>query len=230
MLAAAGVPIERSGNTVAIDGGHLPAPIDLTVPGDVSAAAFFVAGALLVGGSDLTITDVGLNPTRVGLLEVFSSMGGHVETAEETVTGGEPVGSIRTRAGALAGVRVAGEIVPRLIDEIPVLAVVATQAEGITEIADAGELRVKESDRIDALATGLTALGATVEARPDGLVIEGPTPLRGGVVDSRGDHRIAMAFAIAGLLTEEKVTVRGWSCVDTSFPGFLDVLGSVMGR
>ncbi|HYI45744.1 MAG TPA: 3-phosphoshikimate 1-carboxyvinyltransferase [Actinomycetota bacterium] len=230
MLAAAGVPIECAGHTVTVDGGHLPAPIDLTVPGDVSAAAFFVAGALLVEGSDLTITDVGLNPTRVGLLEVFRSMGGLVETVEETVTGGEPIGSIRAGAGALEGVRVAGEIVPRLIDEIPVLAVVATQAEGITEIADAGELRVKESDRIEALATGLTALGAKVEALPDGLVIEGPTPLRGGAVDSRGDHRIAMAFAIAGLLTEERVTVQGWSCVDTSFPGFLDALGSAMGR
>jgi 3-phosphoshikimate 1-carboxyvinyltransferase len=125
---------------------------------------------------------------------------------------------------------VGGDIVGRLIDEIPILAVLATQAEGTTQITGAAELRVKESDRIESMASSLGALGAKVEALPDGLMIEGPTPLNGGVVDSRGDHRIAMAFAITGLLAESKVTVRGWNCVETSFPGFLELLGTAQSR
>jgi 3-phosphoshikimate 1-carboxyvinyltransferase len=157
-------------------------------------------------------------------------MGASLEIDEQDAVMGEPVGAVRARAGGLEGIAIGADTIPRLIDEIPILAVVATQAEGTTEITGASELRVKESDRIEALAAGLTTIGADVIARPDGLVINGPTKLHGGTVESFGDHRIAMAFAIAGLLAQEKVTVTGWSCVDTSFPGFLETLSEAMHR
>jgi 3-phosphoshikimate 1-carboxyvinyltransferase len=230
MLAAAGVALDVDGRTVTIRGGQLPAPVDVDVPGDPSAAAFFVAGAILVAGSDLTITNVGLNPTRTGCFEALRAMGASLEIDEQDAVIGEPVGAVRARAGGLEGITIGADTIPRLIDEIPILAVVATQAEGTTEITGASELRVKESDRIEALAAGLTTIGADVAARPDGLVINGPTKLHGGIVESFGDHRIAMAFAIAGLLAQEKVTVTGWSCVDTSFPGFLETLSEAMHR
>jgi 3-phosphoshikimate 1-carboxyvinyltransferase len=224
MLAAAGADIHVDGRTVAVTGGVDLRPGDREVPGDVSSAMFLIAAALLVPDSDLTLENVGLNPTRTAALEVLESMGADIEV---TPTGGddEPVGTIRARHSALRGTTIEGEIVPRLIDEIPVLAALATQAEGTTEIRGARELRVKESDRIAALATGLSTLGATVEERPDGLSLEGPVAISGGEVESHGDHRIAMSFAVVGLVAEANVKVRGWSCVDTSFPEFLDLLG-----
>lgn len=224
MLATAGANITIDGATVAVTGGAELRAGDRDVPGDISSAMFLVAAALLVPDSDLVLENVGLNPTRTVALEVLDRMGADIDV---TPTGGddEPVGSIRVRHSTLRGTTIDGDIVPRLIDEIPVLAALATQAEGTTEIRGARELRVKESDRIAALATGLTSLGATVEERPDGLSIEGPVALSGGEVESHNDHRIAMSFAVAGLVAESNVKVRGWSCVDTSFPEFLDLLG-----
>jgi 3-phosphoshikimate 1-carboxyvinyltransferase len=224
MLASAGADIKVEGTTVAVTGGTELRPGDRYVPGDLSSAMFLIAAALVVPDSDLVLENVGLNPTRTAALEVLVRMGADIDV---TPTGGddEPVGSIRARHSNLRGTTIEGDIVPRLIDEIPVLAALATQAEGTTEIRGARELRVKESDRIAALASGLTSLGARVEERSDGLSIEGPVALSGGVVESHHDHRIAMSFAVAGLVAEANVKVRGWSCVDTSFPEFLDLLG-----
>jgi 3-phosphoshikimate 1-carboxyvinyltransferase len=230
MLAAAGVHVARETGSVALDGGQDVAARDWVVPGDVSAAMFLVVAATIVEGSDVTIEGVGLNPTRTGALDVLREMGADVEIASEGIEGGEPVGSVHVKHASLRGVEVSGARVATLIDEIPVLAVAATQADGETTFRGAGELRVKESDRIASMAQGLTAIGADVEELRDGLVVRGPSPLSGGRVASHGDHRVAMSLAVAGLVAESNVVVGGWSCVDTSFPGFLDVLGRAQGR
>jgi 3-phosphoshikimate 1-carboxyvinyltransferase len=230
MLAASGVDVVTTGRTVAVAGGQSPATLDRRVPGDISAAAFFVVAATLVEGSDITIEGVGLNPTRTGFIDVLRAMGADIEVHADGASGGEPYGSVRVRHASLHGVDVDPAGVATLIDEIPVLAIAASQAEGITTIRGAAELRVKESDRISALAGGLQSLGVEVEELRDGLVIEGPARLAGGRVDSFGDHRVAMSFAVAGLLAEDRVVIEGWSSVDTSFPGFLDVLGRAQGR
>ena len=224
MLAAAGADIAVAGRTVEVKGGAALAAGDRDVPGDISSAMFLIAAALLVPDSHLVLENVGLNPTRTAALDVLRDMGANLEVTE---TGGtdEPVGTISVRHSELHGTTVGGDIVPALIDEIPILATLATQAEGRTEITGARELRVKESDRIAALSSGLTSLGARIEERPDGMVIEGPARLLGGEVESHHDHRIAMSFGVAGLVAESNVKVKGWSCVDTSFPEFLDLLG-----
>lgn len=224
MLATAGAAVAIEGRTVRVTGGRDLAPVDRAIPGDLSSALFLIGAALLVPGSDLTIEEVGLNPTRTAALEVLAQMGADV-TVTETGGDDEPYGTVAVRHSELHATTIGGEIIPGLIDELPVLATLATQAEGITEISGARELRVKESDRIATLARGLAALGARVEERPDGMVIEGPTPLVGGEVDSMHDHRIAMSFAVAGLVSEGNVKVKGWSSVETSFPEFLDLLG-----
>ncbi|MEA2476432.1 MAG: 3-phosphoshikimate 1-carboxyvinyltransferase [Actinomycetota bacterium] len=230
MLSAAGVAVVRSGTTVSVDGPQLPAPLNVRVPGDMSSAAFLIVAALLVEGSDLTIEDVGINPTRTGLIDALRAMGADIEVIETGTEGGEPVGSIRVRSSALVGASPDPAAVPTFIDEIPVLAIAATQAEGETTIRGASELRVKETDRISALVEGITAIGGRAEAHPDGMTVTGSTPLRGADVDSLGDHRVAMAFAVAGLVADDNIRIAKWSCVDTSFPEFLDVLGRAQGR
>ena len=227
MLAAAGADIEIAGRTVRIRGGDLR-PVDRTVPGDISSALFLIAAALLVPGSELTIEGVGLNPTRTAALDVLASMGADIDV-EVTDEADEPTGTITARHSQLHGTTIGGDVVPGLIDEIPVLAALATQAEGRTEISGARELRVKESDRIAALTRGLSAMGARIEERPDGVTIDGRSELSGGEVESLDDHRIAMSFAVAGLVADGNVKVKGWSCVNTSFPEFLDLLGKAQG-
>lgn len=225
MLAAQGVPVTVDERVVTVTGGSAVAPLKMKIPGDVSSAMYLIVAAALIPGSDLTIASVGLNPTRTGALEVLREMGADISWEVTGSEAGEPVGTVSIRASSLRAVRIeGGDLIPRLIDELPILAVAATQAEGETIIADAAELRVKESDRIAALADGLSTLGAPVEARPDGLVITGSRSLQGGTVASHGDHRIALSLAVAGQICAEKVTVEGWSCVDTSFPEFLDLL------
>ena len=225
MLASAGAAVDVDGTSVTVTGGAELTPMDRTIPGDISSAMFLIAGALLVEGSELRLEGVGLNPTRATALEVLREMGADIAIEDETVSDGEPVGALVVRSSELKAVSIGGDVVPGLIDEIPVLAVLATQANGRTEITGAEELRVKESDRIAALATGLRSIGAAVEERPGGLVIDGPTPLSGGDVDSFHDHRVAMSFAVAGLISAGNVKVGGWSSVTTSFPEFLDLLG-----
>jgi 3-phosphoshikimate 1-carboxyvinyltransferase len=227
MLAAAGVTVERTGLTVGVDGGAELRAMDWDVPGDISAAMFFIVAALIVPGSDLTIEGVGLNPTRTGALTVLQRMGAEVDIEPAGASGGEPVGNVRAAHSSLTASAVGAEEIASLIDEIPALAVAATQAEGTTEIRGAAELRVKESDRIAALVDGLTRLGANARELDDGLAIAGPTHLRGADVESRGDHRIAMAWAIAGLVASGEVRVGDWSSVETSFPGFLKTLEAV---
>lgn len=224
MLEAAGVPVARRGATVSVSGGTVPGPRDWSVPGDFSSAAYLVAGALLLDGSDLILDDVGVNPTRTGMLDVLARMGGSVEVTDEKEEGGEPVGSLRVRASRLEATTVGGDEVPRLIDELPVLAVLATQAHGTSEFRGAEELRVKESDRIETVVSALRTLGADVDDLPDGMIVRGPSPLRGGEVDARNDHRVALAMAVAGFIADGTVRVHGWSSVGTSFPEFLDVL------
>ena len=230
MLAAAGARLSVSQGAVVLDPAVGPEPARWDVPGDISSAAFLLAAATLVPGSDLTITNVGLNPTRSGALEVMRRMGAAIEFEATGQRGGEPVGLVRARASDLVATAIEGEEVPSLIDELPLLAVLAAKAEGRTVIRDAAELRVKESDRIAVMTEGLRIIGVDCEAIPDGMIISGPSQLAGGTVDSRGDHRTAMSFAVAGLVAAGTVNVEGWSCVNTSFPEFLDLLGRAQGR
>ncbi len=213
-------------NSISIRAGELFGN-EIEVPGDFSSAAFFIAAALLLSESELIVENVGLNPTRTAFLEIAREMGAAIESTKLKNGSHEPVADLAVRHHPLRGVSVFGKRVPLLIDEIPILAILATQAEGETCIRDAKELRVKESDRIAALAQNLRAMGATVEELPDGLVIAGPTPLHGAEIDSYGDHRIAMAFAVAGLLADAPTTIRGAECADISFPGFFERLGEV---
>jgi 3-phosphoshikimate 1-carboxyvinyltransferase len=230
MLTAAGVAIGTADGRSTVTGGQEPGPMEWVVPGDVSSALFLVVAATLVPGSDLRIPGVGLNPTRIGALEALVEMGAATEWSEEAISGGEPQGTIRARLSELRAIDIGGGRVATLIDEIPILAIAASQAEGISTFRDASELRLKESDRITTTVDGLNALGGHAEALPDGMVVHGPTALRGGHVDSKGDHRIAMAFAVAALIATGDVKIRGWSSVETSFPGFLDVLAAARGR
>jgi 3-phosphoshikimate 1-carboxyvinyltransferase len=221
LLAAMGARIRVTAHgPVSIEPGRLH-PIDLDVPGDLSSAAFLLAAAALVPGSDVTVPDVGLNPTRTGFLDLLAAMGAEVTTE---VTGanqaGEPVGSVRVRARALRAVRVEADEVPRAVDELPLAALLATAAEGTTAIHGAAELRTKESDRIAGLVAGLRRLGADVEEFRDGFAVTGPTPLRGGRVDAAGDHRLAMTFRVASLVARDEVVVDAGAWVGDSFPGF----------
>jgi 3-phosphoshikimate 1-carboxyvinyltransferase len=208
--------------------GAQPQPVDRIIPGDVSSASFLLVAATLVAGSEILIEGVGVNPTRTGLLDVLRAMGGDLALHEDRIVGGEPVADLTVRSAALRGVEVGGDLVVRMIDEFPVLAVAATQAHGQTRVRDAAELRVKETDRIATTVQELRRLGAEIEAQEDGFVIHGPTPLRnpalaeGGAaaLHSHGDHRLAMALAIAGLISEGGATVQDVACITDSFPGF----------
>ena len=224
MLAAFGVPVVRDGLAVRLRGPATLRGTALRVPGDLSSAAFFLVAAALVPGSELTVEDVGLNPTRTGVLDVLVQMGADVRVSGRREEGGEPLGVVTVRASRLRGTVVGGALIPRAIDELPAIALAACLADGETLIRDAAELRVKESDRIAALARGLGALGAKVEPRPDGLAIVGVPRLRGGTVTSGGDHRIAMALAVAGLCAEAPVVIDDPACIQTSFPQFEEAL------
>ena len=227
MLRARGVALHSQGLTHTV-GGPVSglAPLDTVVPGDFSSAAYFLVGALLLPQSEIILRGVGVNPTRTGLLDALCEMGAEIEFLDQRDEGGEPVADLLVRAQELAAVGVGGSIVPRMIDEFPIFALAATQAHGITHVQDAAELRVKETDRLAAIVDVLRALGARIEGRSDGFDIEGPTPLRGAPVDSRGDHRLAMTLAIAGLLAQGETQIVGAECIADSFPGFEERLGA----
>lgn len=220
MLPAFGAALTAKDHVVSIEGGQSLQGTKVRVPGDISSAAFLLAAALMVPGSQVTVEDVGLNPTRTGILDAFKQMGAGVEVEETGSWCNEPVGRVTVRTGELHGVTIGGEMIPRLIDEIPVLAVVATQAKGTTVIKDAKELKVKESNRIATTVNELKKLGANIEETEDGMVIEGPVTLRGGITTSHGDHRIGMSMAVAGLGSKETVKVLDVESIDVSFPGF----------
>jgi len=225
MLRAMGAIIQISGLSVELaPSASALAPLDLTVPGDVSSASFPLIAGLLVPGSRVAVEGVGVNATRTGLFDVIESMGGHVAISRRRDQGGEPAAAVTVRYSALHAAEVSGETVVRMIDEFPLLAVAATQASGTTVVRDAGELRVKETDRIAVIASELDKMGARIDPQPDGLVVAGPTPLRGTVVDSHGDHRIAMALAVAGLIAEGETTIQNTSCIRDSFPGFVETM------
>jgi 3-phosphoshikimate 1-carboxyvinyltransferase len=220
MLAAAGVKLDIQGCRVSVHGDQALKAQEWVVPGDISSAAFALVAALITKGSEVLLRNVGVNPTRDGILEVLGRMSADVKREDQRVVGGEPVCDLVVRSSAMKGARIDAEIMPRLIDEVPILAVAATQAEGLTEIRGAGELRVKESDRLARLASELAKMGAKIEELPDGLRIEGPTPLKGATVDSFNDHRMAMSFAVAGLIAAGETTILNADCVDISFPTF----------
>ena len=228
MLAAFGAPIRRDGDRVSVTAAALRGH-EVRVCGDISSAAFLLAAAAAMPGSELTVEHVGLNPTRTGFLDVLRALGAEVDVRQTGEDTGEPVGAVTVRGRRLRGVRIGGSLIPRVIDELPVLCVIATAAEGETVISDAAELRVKESDRIAVIARGLRALGGEVEERPDGLTVYS-SRLHGGRVASAGDHRIAMAFAVAGLLAGGPVTVEGAESIKVSFPEFGRVLQEVTGQ
>ena len=223
MLPAFGVRVERDGLCATVEGGARLRGTDVAVPGDASSAAFLVVAALVLPDSEVRLDGVLLSPTRTAFLDVLRAMGGRVE-ARLDATDPEPVGSIVASSSSLHGTTVDPALVPSLIDEVPALAAAAAFARGEFTVAGASELRVKESDRIAALAEGLAALGARVRELPDGLVVEGGRPLRGSRVRSHGDHRIAMALSVAALAAEGATEVEGAECVAVSFPGFYALL------
>ena len=213
---------------VSVDGGTRVRARQWVVPRDLSAAAFFLVAGSIAEAATIGLSGVGLNPTRSGVLNVLRAMGADVRVSNERERAGEPLADLRVEApGGLAGVEIGGALVPNLIDEIPVLAVAAACAQGRTTIRDAAELRVKETDRIAATAAFLRAMGADIDERPDGLVIEGGRPLQSAEVDAQGDHRIAMAAAVAALAASGPTTIRGAEAAAVSFPRFWNALESV---
>jgi 3-phosphoshikimate 1-carboxyvinyltransferase len=220
MLTYLGIPVRVDGCTVQIDGQQ---PFDgkpITVPGDISAAAFFLVAASIVPDSEVLLTGIGLNPERTGILDALSAMGADIAILNTREESGEPVGDLRVRATRLTGTTIEPELIPKTIDELPILCVAAALADGETRITGAQELRVKETDRIHAMAIELARIGVVVEEQPDGLVIQGGSTLRGALCQSYGDHRVVMSLAIAGLVAKEPVVIEDVDCVETSFPGF----------
>lgn len=225
MLPAFGADLKVDGLTVTITGGRDLSPLDIVVPGDISSAAFFMVAALVVPGAEVMIRNVGINPTRTGIITVLERMGAEIRKENIREVSGEPVADLYCKGTSdLRAVEVAGDIVPSLIDEFPILCVAAARAEGVTTIRGAEELRVKESDRIAAMAAELRKMGVAVEEFPDGLRITGSEQLRAAEVESHGDHRIAMSMAVAGLAAEGTTTIQNASAVAISFPGFFEMI------
>jgi 3-phosphoshikimate 1-carboxyvinyltransferase len=227
MLAAMGADLSVDGNAVTLNPGRTLQPVDMTVPGDISSAAFLIVAALLVPGSDITLTGINLNDTRTGLLDVLLAMGADITITETGLEAGEPVGTIRARHSALKGADVGGAVVVRMIDEFPILMVAALAAEGTTTVREAEELRVKETDRLAVMTAELRKLGADITETKDGFAITGPQALTAGIVDGHDDHRIAMSLAVTGLVAEGQVTVLDARCAGDSFPGFAETLVSL---
>ena len=223
MLSAFGYQLEKQGSTVCLQGGGKLTACDIDVPADISSAAFFMVGASIAEGSDITLQHVGINPTRTGVIDILKLMGADIQLLNERTVGGEPVADIRIRSAQLKGVQVPEHLVPLAIDEFPVLFVAAACAEGETLVTGAEELRVKESDRIQVMADGLQALGVDAEPTPDGMRIRGGKPINGGRVHAHDDHRIAMAFAMAALRAGGEIHIEDVINVNTSFPGFVEL-------
>jgi 3-phosphoshikimate 1-carboxyvinyltransferase len=226
MLTGFGYSVRRVASRVCITGGGRLSGCRLQVPADISSAAFFLVGASIAAGSDLTLTGVGINPTRAGVINILRAMGADIELIDRRTAAGEPVAEIQVRAARLRGIQIPVDQVPLAIDEFPALFVAAACAEGETVLTGAEELRVKESDRIQVMAKGLTTLGIAAEPRPDGIRIVGGR-IGSGSVDAHGDHRVAMSFAIAGLRAGGPIEVRDCANVETSFPGFAGLAASV---
>lgn len=227
MLAHFGAPVRRDGLAVTLAGGSKLQCRSITVPGDISSAAFFMVAGSIVPETDIILEHTGINPTRSGILDVLQAMGADITLLNPRHAGGEPVADIRVRSSRLKGTEIKGSLIPRLIDEIPVLAVAAAVAQGETVIRDAAELRIKETDRLTAIREELGRMGAAIEELPDGLLIKGGGRLKGARCRSRDDHRMAMAAATAGLVAEGETVVVDAECMEVSFPDFPRVLNSL---
>ncbi|MHB8121866.1 MAG: 3-phosphoshikimate 1-carboxyvinyltransferase [Desulfuromonadaceae bacterium] len=230
MFQLFGASLVRGDKAVTVRGGVELTGQEVTVPGDISSAAFFMVAALITPGSELLIKNVGVNPSRTGIIDILQSMGGDLQLLDQREVSGEPVADILVRSSRLKGISISGAVVPRAIDEFPAICVAAAVAEGITTIRDARELRVKETDRITAMADNLRKLGITVTESEDGMDITGSEQLSGGTVDSCGDHRIAMSMSVAALVASGPITVTDIACVATSFPTFFPLLEKVAGK
>jgi len=227
MFQLFGASLVRNDNGVTVRGGVELTAREVTVPGDISSAAFFIVAALITPHSELLIKNVGVNPSRTGVIDILQAMGGNIQLLDLRDVSGEPVADILVRSSRLKGISISGSVVPRAIDEFPAICVAAAVAEGVTAIRDAKELRVKETDRITAMAVNLRKLGVTVTESEDGMDITGSEQLLGGTVDSCGDHRIAMSMSVAALVASGTITVTDVACVATSFPTFFPLLNKV---
>ncbi|OUQ25920.1 3-phosphoshikimate 1-carboxyvinyltransferase [Lachnoclostridium sp. An131] len=230
MLRQFGADVQTEGTTATIQPGPALAGQKIVVPGDISSAAYFIAAACITPDSELLIRNVGTNPTRDGILRVCRMMNADVTILPHAQNDGEPSADLLIRSSSLKGCVIEGELIPTLIDELPVIAVMACFAEGTTIIRDAAELKVKESNRIDVMAENLTAMGAQVTATDDGLIIEGGRPLRGAAIDSHLDHRIAMSFAVAALNADGETEIQDAECVNISYPAFYQDLNRISSR
>ena len=224
MLRYFGINLEKDGNVLTIESGQKLIASDVHVPGDISSAAFIMVGASIVTSSEVVVRGVGLNRTRTGIIDVLKQMGANIEIIDLRDVSGEPVGDVRIKYAPLKGTVISGSIIPRLVDELPVICIAAAVAEGETLIKDAAELRVKESDRIAVMAECLSSMGVDVETFDDGMRITGKKKLKGTVCHSHGDHRIAMSMAIAGLVAEGEMVIEDTECIKTSFPRFEEML------
>lgn len=224
MLKSFGARVKRTGLTAQIFPESRLIGQKIQIPGDISSAAYFLAAALLVPGSEILLKNVGINPTRDGILQVIKKMGGDLQILNQRTISGEPVADLLVRHSSLNGTVIEGDLIPTLIDEIPILAVLASFAEGTTVIRNAEELKVKESDRLSIMVEGLLAMGAEVTGTDDGMIIRGGKPLRGTRIDSHKDHRIAMSFAVAGLVADGVTSIPDSGCVAISYPGFYEDL------
>lgn len=230
MLKYLGADLTVEGKKVSVRGSKLEAK-EIDICGDISSAAFFIVAGLIVPESDIILKNVGLNPTRTGILDVVRDMGGNIEILDKREAAGEISGDLRIRYSALKACEISGEIIPRLIDELPVIAVLATQAQGQTIVKDAGDLRNKESDRIAAIVRELKKIGAQIEETPDGFIINGKTLLEGGAeVETYHDHRLAMSLYVAGLVVRKEILIKDFQWVDISFPEFLNLFNILTGR
>lgn len=228
MLGAFGADVQSKNNTIYIANTSNLEGIEVDVPADISSAAYFIVAGLLCKNSEIRIQNVGINPTRDGILKVMQSMNGNIEYDNIRTVSGELRADLIVRSSSLTPTTVEGDIIPTLIDELPVVAVAAACAEGITVIKDAKELRVKESDRIETMVTELTKMGVHIEGTPDGMIIDGTkSKLKGATVESYHDHRVAMALAVAGLVADGSTIIQNPSCVDISFPSFYSLLASL---
>ncbi|MGO4888105.1 3-phosphoshikimate 1-carboxyvinyltransferase [Anaerobacillus sp. MEB173] len=227
MLEAFGVEVTYDGLTVSVTGGQQLKGRHIVVPGDISSAAFFLVAGAIIPNSKITLTNVGMNPTRTGIIDVMLEMGATLTIENEKDVNNEPVADLTIETSTLKGIEIGGGIIPRLIDEIPIIALLATQASGETIIKDAEELKVKETNRIDTVVSQLKILGANIEATEDGMIIRGGNALHGGETDSFGDHRIGMTMAIAGCITSEPVTVKQSEAIAVSYPTFFEHLKSL---
>lgn len=220
MLSAFGANVGIHENTVTVEGFPILQGIPVFVPGDISSAAFFLVAAAIIPKSRILLKNIGMNPTRIGIIDALKAMGASIEADYQKTSNYEPYTDLEITYSELKGINLGKEMIPRLIDEIPILAIAATQAHGETVIRNAAELRVKESDRIKAVVNNLRRMGGEIEEFPDGMIIHGNQPLHGAIIDSFGDHRIAMAFAILGTMLQGETIIENAECVDISYPGF----------